>query len=120
MAASGRFPAGDGGTPDEEHELAQPPTIITPRAAAQDSAPSTGRHEPLLILLALVRSRAYNDKYSRGEKTAERLESNLTKLERKIDDLLASCEESERKRLDHAHAEKAGAEPSGAEGDGKA
>ncbi|CAL3964251.1 unnamed protein product [Diplocarpon coronariae] len=85
MAASGRFPAGDGGTPDEEHELAQ--TL---------------------------------EQIAKGEKTAERLESNLTKLERKIDDLLASCEESERKRLDHAHAEKAGAEPSGAEGDGKA
>ncbi|EKD19172.1 uncharacterized protein L3040_009387 [Drepanopeziza brunnea f. sp. 'multigermtubi'] len=36
---------------------------------------------------------------ARGEKTAEALESNLTSLEKKIDDLLASFEETERKML---------------------
>lgn len=38
----------------------------------------------------------------RGEKTAEALESNLTNLEKKIDDLLASFEESEREKVKEA------------------
>lgn len=38
----------------------------------------------------------------RGEKTAQALESNLTSLEKKIDDLLASFEESERARVEEA------------------
>lgn len=36
----------------------------------------------------------------RGEQTAQVLESNLTNLEKKIDDLLASFEESERRMVD--------------------
>jgi len=40
----------------------------------------------------------------RGEKTAEALESNLTSLEKKIDDLLASFEESERLKVEEANA----------------
>jgi hypothetical protein len=39
---------------------------------------------------------------SRGEKTAQALESNLTSLEKKIDDLLASFEEAERSRVEGA------------------
>ena len=41
-----------------------------------------------------------------GEKTAARLESNLTSLEKKIDDLLASFEESERLKVEEANGEK--------------
>lgn len=41
---------------------------------------------------------------SRGEKTAQVLESNLTNLEKKIDDLLASFEESERRMVEEARA----------------
>jgi len=37
----------------------------------------------------------------RGEKTADVLESNLSNLEKKIDDLLASFEESERSKIDN-------------------
>jgi hypothetical protein len=36
----------------------------------------------------------------RGEQTASALESNLTSLERKLDDFLASFEESERQRAE--------------------
>lgn len=36
----------------------------------------------------------------RGEKTAQALEANLTTLEKKLDDLLASFEESERLRVE--------------------
>ncbi len=39
-------------------------------------------------------------KHRRGEKTAEALESNLTNLEKKIDDLLASFEEAERRKVE--------------------
>jgi hypothetical protein len=39
---------------------------------------------------------------NRGEKTANILESNLTSLEKKIDDLLASFEEQERSLVDGA------------------
>ncbi|KAH7417286.1 hypothetical protein BKA64DRAFT_739828 [Cadophora sp. MPI-SDFR-AT-0126] len=39
-----------------------------------------------------------------GEKTAQALESNLTSLEKKIDDLLASFEESERAKVDEANS----------------
>ncbi|KAH8648958.1 hypothetical protein BGZ60DRAFT_534816 [Tricladium varicosporioides] len=42
---------------------------------------------------------------SKGEKTAEALESNLTNLEKKIDDLLASFEESERKKVEEVDGE---------------
>jgi hypothetical protein len=35
----------------------------------------------------------------RGEQTAQVLESHLTSLEKKIDDLLASFEESERQKV---------------------
>ena len=38
--------------------------------------------------------------YCRGERTAQALESNLTSLEKKIDDLLASFEESERLKVE--------------------
>lgn len=37
---------------------------------------------------------------TRGEQTALALESNLTSLERKLDDFLASFEESERRRAE--------------------
>jgi len=37
---------------------------------------------------------------AKGEKTAQALESHLTNLEKKIDDLLASFEESERAKVD--------------------
>ncbi|KAH6709370.1 hypothetical protein BKA61DRAFT_119185 [Leptodontidium sp. MPI-SDFR-AT-0119] len=40
---------------------------------------------------------------TKGEKTAQVLESNLTSLEKKIDDLLASFEESERSKVDEAN-----------------
>ncbi|TVY78195.1 hypothetical protein LSUE1_G004318 [Lachnellula suecica] len=43
---------------------------------------------------------------SKGEKTAQALESNLTSLEKKIDDLLASFEESEREKLDQANSKR--------------
>ncbi len=46
------------------------------------------------------------DKYSRGERTAQALESNLTSLERKIDDLLASLEESERLKVEEANSKR--------------
>jgi len=36
----------------------------------------------------------------RGEKTADVLESNLSNLEKKIDDLLASFEESEQSKIE--------------------
>jgi hypothetical protein len=42
----------------------------------------------------------------RGEKTAQVLESNLTDLEKKIDDLLASFEESERRMVEEAKGKK--------------
>ena len=42
----------------------------------------------------------------RGEKTAEAMESNLTSLEKKIDDLLASFEESERVKVELANLER--------------
>jgi hypothetical protein len=45
---------------------------------------------------------------NRGEKTAEALESNLTNLEKKIDDLLASFEESERLKVEEAKDDGAG------------
>ncbi|KAG4415000.1 hypothetical protein IFR04_011874 [Cadophora malorum] len=41
---------------------------------------------------------------AKGEKTAQALESNLTSLEKKIDDLLASFEESERAKVDEANS----------------
>jgi len=47
----------------------------------------------------------------KGEKTAQMLESNLTNLEKKIDDLLASFEESERQKVE-------GAQGQSKEGDG--
>jgi hypothetical protein len=49
----------------------------------------------------------------RGEKTAKALESNLTNLEKKIDDLLASFEESEHEKVDEANSKRASS------GDGK-
>jgi hypothetical protein len=39
-----------------------------------------------------------------GEKTAQALESNLTNLEKKIDELLASFEESERLKVEEANS----------------
>jgi len=39
----------------------------------------------------------------KGEKTADTIESNLTSLEKKIDDLLASFEESERAKVEEAN-----------------
>ncbi|KUJ22359.1 uncharacterized protein LY89DRAFT_680492 [Mollisia scopiformis] len=42
---------------------------------------------------------------AKGEKTAQALESHLTSLEKKIDDLLASFEESERAKVDEANSE---------------
>ncbi|XMA20632.1 hypothetical protein WAI453_013423 [Rhynchosporium graminicola] len=54
-------------------------------------------------------------KWSRGEKTAEALESNLTSLEKKIDDLLASFEESERAKVEEVNA-KLGNETGGSGG----
>ena len=54
----------------------------------------------------------------RGEKTAQVLESNLTNLEKKIDDLLASFEDSERRMVDEANGKRT--EGGGKEGDGKA
>jgi hypothetical protein len=45
----------------------------------------------------------YTNSFQRkGEKTAQVLESNLTSLEKKIDDLLASFEEAERRKVDGA------------------
>ncbi|CZR50675.1 uncharacterized protein PAC_00549 [Phialocephala subalpina] len=41
---------------------------------------------------------------AKGEKTAQALESHLTSLEKKIDDLLASFEESERAKVDEANS----------------
>ncbi|KAK0119160.1 hypothetical protein ONS95_008018 [Cadophora gregata] len=55
---------------------------------------------------------------SRGEKTAQALESNLTSLEKKIDDLLASFEESERAKVDEANG-KQGKEVGGIDGKGE-
>lgn len=54
----------------------------------------------------------------RGEKTAEALESNLTNLEKKIDDLLASFEEPERLKVEEANGKLAGDRNDGKEGDG--
>jgi len=54
---------------------------------------------------------------AKGEKTAQALESNLTSLEKKIDDLLASFEDSERQMLDEANS-KAEASKSRSDGDG--
>ncbi|KAG4432404.1 hypothetical protein IFR05_012114 [Cadophora sp. M221] len=45
---------------------------------------------------------------AKGEKTAQVLESNLTSLEKKIDDLLASFEESERSKVDEANSAQLG------------
>jgi hypothetical protein len=53
------------------------------------------------------------DRLSRGEKTAQVLESSLTSLEKKIDDLLASFEQAERAKVDEANS-KGGANSSGA------
>ncbi|KAL2065023.1 hypothetical protein VTL71DRAFT_4163 [Oculimacula yallundae] len=55
---------------------------------------------------------------AKGEKTAQALESNLTNLEKKIDDLLASFEESERAKVEEANAklENGGGSTSGASG----
>lgn len=44
---------------------------------------------------------------SRGEKTADVLESNLDSLEKKIDDLLASFEESEHLKVEEANSKRA-------------
>lgn len=41
----------------------------------------------------------------RGEQTAQALESNLTSLEKKLDDLLASFEEGERAKVDEANGQ---------------
>lgn len=43
---------------------------------------------------------------SRGEKTADVLESNLDSLEKKIDDLLASFEESEHLKVEEANSKR--------------
>lgn len=48
---------------------------------------------------------------SRGEKTAQVLESNLSNLEKKIDDLLASFEESERRMVEEASGKSSKGEP---------
>lgn len=56
----------------------------------------------------------------RGEKTAQVLESNLTSLEKKIDDLLASFEESERARVEESNAKRSdGKRGKTAEGSGE-
>ncbi|PMD52105.1 uncharacterized protein K444DRAFT_621244, partial [Hyaloscypha bicolor E] len=43
---------------------------------------------------------------AKGERTAQALESNLTSLEKKIDDLLASFEESERQKVEEANSKR--------------
>ncbi|PMD24791.1 hypothetical protein NA56DRAFT_699590 [Hyaloscypha hepaticicola] len=43
---------------------------------------------------------------AKGERTAQALESNLTSLEKKIDDLLASFEESERLKVEEANSKR--------------
>ena len=40
---------------------------------------------------------------TRGEKTADALESNLSNLEKKLDDLLASFEEAEHSKVEEAN-----------------
>jgi hypothetical protein len=62
------------------------------------------------------------DKYVRGERTAQALESNLTSLEKKIDDLLASFEESERLKVEEANSKRSSpsGEKSGGDNDEKA
>jgi len=57
--------------------------------------------------------------YLRGEKTAQALEANLTSLEKKIDDLLASFEESERLQVEAKSSNVKGPEPSSGEGASK-
>jgi hypothetical protein len=52
-------------------------------------------------------------KCSRGEKTAQALEANLTSLEKKINDLLESFEESERLKVEEVNSKRTG------QGDGK-
>jgi hypothetical protein len=47
-------------------------------------------------------SRTETNVRARGEKTAQVLESSLTSLEKKIDDLLAGFEESERRMMEQA------------------
>lgn len=55
---------------------------------------------------------------AKGEKTAQALESNLDSLEKKIDALLASFEESERRKVEEANGKLPKA-PSGGNGEGK-
>ncbi|KAF8863378.1 hypothetical protein BDZ45DRAFT_670336 [Acephala macrosclerotiorum] len=57
---------------------------------------------------------------TKGEKTAQALESHLTSLEKKIDDLLASFEESERAKVDEVNSKVSGSRfGSGDEGSGE-
>ncbi|KAI9053782.1 hypothetical protein LZ554_002731 [Drepanopeziza brunnea f. sp. 'monogermtubi'] len=65
------------------------------RAGAEDHHGSASEHDLAQTLQQIAR----------GEKTAEALESNLTSLEKKIDDLLASVEETERKMLEEQEQE---------------
>ena len=74
-------------------------------------------HNSLLLTLYcpdFIEPRSDTDRYSRGEKTAQALEANLTSLEKKIDDLLASFEESERLKVEEANSKRTG------QGEGKA
>ena len=56
----------------------------------------------------------------RGEQTAQALESNLTTLEKKIDDLLASFEDSERSMVEEATASTSTEKPSAGDHTGAA
>lgn len=56
--------------------------------------------------------------FRRGEKTAQALENHLTSLEKKLDDLLASFEESERAKVEEGVKKNQSEDK--ADGDGKA
>jgi len=78
---------------------------------------NTCGHYSLLILLFLKISLS-DSCFCRGEKTAQALENHLTSLEKKLDDLLASFEESERAKVEEG-VKKKGSDNE-ADGDGKA
>merc|ERR1712093_197797 len=74
--------------------------VAQPRSRAVKIPPKA----PGYFLLSQVRCRHRDQIQLAGEKTAQALESNLTSLEKKIDDLLASFEESERAKVDEANS----------------
>jgi len=55
---------------------------------------------------------------AKGEKTAQALEANLTSLEKKIDDLLACFEESERLKVEELNSKRIGQGEGKDSGDG--